>query len=41
LRDACRAALASADVPYESRAALFDDASGEWGAAIDFTWWDL
>jgi hypothetical protein len=41
LRDACRAALASADVPYESCAALFDDASGEWGAAIDFTWWDL
>lgn len=41
LRDACKAALAEADVPYDSCAALFDSETGQWGAALDFTWWDL
>ncbi|WP_374335125.1 DUF3168 domain-containing protein [Methyloversatilis sp.] len=41
LRDACRAALVVAGVPYDSRAPLLNPETGEWGAAIDFIWWDL
>lgn len=41
VRDACKGALLAADIPYESGAPLVEPQTGEFGAAIDFTWWAL
>lgn len=41
LGDALVAALAAADLPYEARVPIYDDATGEFGAGIDFIWWVL